>query len=149
MGRRHGWDNSWDVKAMSNYNTITSISESPVREGVIYAGTDDGLIHLSEDSGKSWKDITPPNQPKWTLISIIEPSPHDPKTAYVAATRYKLDDTRPLVYKTKDLGKSWVEISNGIPNDDFTRVIRSDKIHPGLLYIGTETGVYVLSLIHI
>ena len=134
---------SLDTTGVEHYGTIFALAESPIIEGLFWVGTDDGLIHLSENGGKSWRDITPPDLPEWTLISIIEPSPYDPKTAYVAATRYKLDDTRPLVYKTNDLGKSWMKISNGIPNNDFTRVIRSDKMHPGLLYLGTETGMYI------
>ena len=125
------------------YCTIFSLAESPHEKGVFWAGTDDGLVHISRDGGKSWNDVTPPDLPEWALINMIELSPHDRATAYIAATRYKLDDTRPMLYKTNDYGQTWVKITDGIPEDDFTRVIREDKTHRGLLYAGTETAVYV------
>jgi hypothetical protein len=106
-------------------------------------GSDDGLIHLSRDGGQTWDNVTPPELPEWTLISMIEVSPHDPSTVYVAATRYKLDDVQPYLYKTHDDGKTWQLITDGIPAHDFTRVIREDPARRGLLYAGTETGVYV------
>ncbi|MGH2443017.1 MAG: glycosyl hydrolase, partial [Chloroflexota bacterium] len=101
------------------------------------------LVHLSRDAGQSWEVVTPPDLPDWALISIIEPSPHDPAVAYIAATRYKLDDYRPYLYKTADYGESWIGITAGIGAGDFTRVIREDPQRRGLLYAGTETGVYV------
>jgi photosystem II stability/assembly factor-like uncharacterized protein len=127
------------------YCTIFALAESPHRPGLLWAGTDDGLIHISEDGGHTWRNITPPAQmlPEWALISIIEPSPHDPATAYVAATRYKHDDTRPYLLKTNDYGRTWSLITDGIPADDFTRVVREDPNRRGLLYAGTETGIYV------
>ncbi|HEX5506697.1 MAG TPA: glycosyl hydrolase [Thermomicrobiales bacterium] len=127
------------------YDTIFALAESPHQAGVLWAGSDDGLIHLSKDGGKTWQNITPPADllPEWALISIIEPSPHDPATAYVAATRYKHDDTRPYLLKTSDYGASWQAITSGIPADEFTRTIREDPERRGLLYAGTETGVYV------
>ncbi len=125
------------------YCTIFALVESPHKAGVFWAGSDDGLVHISEDNGKTWTNITPPDLPEWALISIIEPSPHDPATAYVAATRYKSDDTTPYVYKTTDSGKTWTTITNGIPAGDFTRVVREDPEQRGLLYAGTETGIYV------
>jgi photosystem II stability/assembly factor-like uncharacterized protein len=127
------------------YCTIFAFVESPHEQGVFWAGSDDGLIHISKDGGKNWKNVTPPADllPEWALISIIEVSPHDPATAYVAATRYKLDDTAPYLLKTNDYGKTWTKIVNGIPEDDFTRTIREDLQRRGLLYAGTETGVYV------
>jgi hypothetical protein len=124
------------------YCTVFAFRESPHQPGLFWAGTDDGLVHISRDGGESWENITPPDLPEWSMISIIEPSPHDPATAYVAATRYKLDDTRPYLYKTNDYGKSWTKITGGIPEDDFTRVIRDDPERRGLLYAGTETGIY-------
>ncbi|MGH2561557.1 MAG: VPS10 domain-containing protein [Thermomicrobiales bacterium] len=124
------------------YCTIFAFAESPHQPGLIWAGTDDGLVHLSDDGGQTWRDVTPPDLPAWSLISIIEPSPHDPATAYLAATRYKLDDTRPYLYRTNDEGRTWTRISDGIPEDDFTRVIREDPNRRGLLYAGTETGIY-------
>ena len=125
------------------YCTVFALVESPHTAGVFWAGSDDGLMHRSEDDGKTWTNVTPPDLPEWALISIIEPSPHDPATAYVAATRYKHDDTTPYLYKTTDSGKTWTAITNGIPAGDFTRVIREDPERRGLLYAGTETGIYV------
>ncbi len=125
------------------YATIFAFRESPHEPGVFWAGSDDGLIHLSRDGGHTWVNVTPPDLPEWSLISIIEPSPHDPATAYVAATRYKLDDTRPYLYKTNDYGRTWSKITSGIPDHEFTRVIREDPARRGLLYAGTETGLYL------
>lgn len=125
------------------YCTIFAVAESNHEPGVIWTGSDDGLVHLSRDAGKTWTNVTPPELPEWALISIIDASPHDPATAYVAATRYKLDDTRPYLYKTNDYGRSWQKITHGIPDNDFTRVIREDPGRRGLLFAGTETGIYV------
>jgi photosystem II stability/assembly factor-like uncharacterized protein len=125
------------------YATIFAFRESPRESGVFWAGSDDGLLHLSRDGGKSWRNVTPPGLPEWAMISIIEPSPHDAAAAYAAATRYKLDDTRPYLYKTNDYGASWTAITNGIPEHEFTRVIREDPGRRGLLYVGTETGLYL------
>jgi photosystem II stability/assembly factor-like uncharacterized protein len=125
------------------YGTIFAFRESPHERGVFWAGSDDGLIHLSRDNGKSWQNVTPADLPEWSMISIIEPSSHDPATAYVAATRYKLDDTHPYLYRTNDYGTTWTPISNGIPEHEFTRVIREDPAQRGLLYAGTETGLFL------
>ncbi len=125
------------------YGTIFAFAESPVKQGVLWTGSDDGLIHVSQDGGENWENVTPPDMPEWALISIIDASPHDAAAAYVAATCYKSDDFQPYLFKTSDYGKSWTKIVNGIPADDFTRVIREDPERRGLLYTGTETGVYV------
>lgn len=125
------------------YATIFAFAESPHEPGVLWAGSDDGLIHLSRDDGKNWENVTPNELPEWTLINMIEPSPHDPATVYVAATRYRLDDNCPMLYKTNDYGATWTDISNGIREHDYTRVIREDPSRRGMLYAGTETGVYV------
>ncbi len=122
------------------YPTVFAFVESTLQRGLFWAGSDDGLIHVSRDSGKSWTNVTPQQLPEWAMISIIEASPHDPAVAYVAATRYKLDDTSPYLFKTRDHGQSWQRIDAGI--DDFTRVIREDPKRRGLLYAGTETGVW-------
>ncbi len=124
------------------YCTIYAFAESPVQPGLLWAGADDGLVHVSQDGGASWTNVTPAALPEWTMVSVIEPSRHDAATAYLAATRYKLDDNRPFIYKTADYGKTWTLIVDGIPKDDFTRVVREDPERPGLLYAGTETGVY-------
>lgn len=125
------------------YCTIFALAESPLQAGVFWAGSDDGLVHLSRDGGKTWENVTPPDLPVWALVSIIDPSPHDPAVTYVAATRYKLGDTEPYLYKTEDFGATWSRITNGIPAGEFTRVIREDPKQRGLLYAGTETGLYV------
>jgi hypothetical protein len=125
------------------YCTIFAFVESPLQAGLIWAGTDDGLVQLSQDGGQNWANVTPPDLPEWALISIIEPSSHDAATAYLAATRYKLDDTQPYLYKTTDMGQTWTKIVSGIPDDEFTRVIREDPTRAGLLYAGSETGLYV------
>ncbi len=124
------------------YGTVFTIAESPVKSGVIWAGSDDGLVHISKDGGANWTDVTPADLPEWSLISLIEASPHDAKTAYLAANRYKHDDFQPYLYKTNDSGVTWTKISGGIPVDDFTRVIREDPEQKGLLFAGTETGIY-------
>ena len=132
-----------DSAAAETYGTIFAFAESPHEKGVFWAGSDDGLVHISRDGGNSWHDITPEQLPPWTLISMIETCPHDPSTAYIAASRYKLDDTRPMLFKTNDYGKTWTDISNGIPQDAYTRVIREDLKRRGLLYVGTENGMHI------
>lgn len=132
-----------DNTGTEHYGTIFAFAESPRERGLFWAGSDDGLIHISRDNGETWENVTPQDLPEWALISIIEPSPHDPATAYVAATRYKLDDFQPYLYKTHNYGKTWVKITTGIPDNDFTRVIREDPQRRGLLFSGTETGLYV------
>ena len=124
------------------YCTIYAFAESPLEPGLLWAGTDDGLVHVSRDGGGTWNNVTPDGLPEWTMVSFIEPSRHDSGTAYVAATRYKLDDNRPFLFRTTDYGSTWTPIVDGIPGDDFTRVLREDTEQPGLLYAGTETGVY-------
>ncbi|MEZ4500241.1 MAG: hypothetical protein R2839_09220 [Thermomicrobiales bacterium] len=124
--------------ALETYATVFSLVESPHKRGLFWAGTDDGLIHLSRDNAKTWKNITPPDLPEWTMISSIELSPFDDKTAYVAGTRYKLDDYDPYLYVTRDLGKSWNRIDADMPRGDFTRVIRCDPQVPGLLCGGPK-----------
>jgi photosystem II stability/assembly factor-like uncharacterized protein len=125
------------------YGTIFAFAESPVQRGLFWAGSDDGLVHISRDNAQSWQNVTPPQLPEWALISIIEPSPHDPAVAYVAATRYKSDDFRPYLLKTADYGATWTLITEGIAENDFTRVIREDPVRRGLLFAGTETGIHV------
>jgi len=125
------------------YATIFAFAESPVDSNVLWAGSDDGYVNVSRNNGKSWTKVTPPDLPEFALISVIEPSSHSAAEAYVAATRYKLQDNRPYLYKTSDYGKTWTKIISGIPDYDFTRVIREDPGRRGLLYAGTETGAYV------
>src|SRR5581483_4168321 len=125
------------------YCTIFAFVESPLKRGLFWAGSDDGLVHVSQDGGETWNNVTPPTLPEWALISIIEASPHDPATAYVAATCYKQDNFKPYLFKTNDYGQTWTEIVTGIPDNDFTRVIREDPSRRELLFAGTETGIYV------
>ncbi|MEN3038687.1 MAG: glycosyl hydrolase [Candidatus Kryptonium sp.] len=125
------------------YCTIYAFAESPVKKGILWAGSDDGLVHVSTDNGKTWVNVTPKDLPEWSLISIIEPSPFDAGTAYIAVTRYKLGDFKPYIFKTTDYGKTWKKIVNGIPDTHFTRVVRADPNRKGLLYAGTEYGIYV------
>lgn len=125
------------------YGTVFALAESPLRRGLLWAGSDDGRIHVSENDGMVWRDVTPPDMAEGTLVSMIEASPGDAQTVYVAATRYKLDDPRPLLWKSTDLGRSWTAIQQGIAPADYTRVIRADPVRPGLLFCGTEQGVYV------
>jgi photosystem II stability/assembly factor-like uncharacterized protein len=131
-----------DNTSVEYYCTIFTVAESPLQQGVIWAGSDDGLVHVTRDNGKTWSNVTPRGLPEWIQINSIEASPHDAGTAYFAATMYKSDDYRPYIYKTTDYGKSWKKIVGGIPNDAFTRVVREDPNRRGFLYAGTETGMY-------
>jgi hypothetical protein len=124
------------------YGTIFYLAESPHEAGTIWAGTDDGLVHLTRDGGKSWSEVTPKGLPE-AQINAIEVSPHDKATAYVAVTRYKLNDFSPDVFRTTDYGRTWTRIVEGIPATTFVRVVREDTVRKGLLYAGTETGLYV------
>lgn len=125
------------------YATVFTIAESPKQQGVLWAGTDDGRLHVSRDSAATWTDVTPADLPDWSLMSIVEASAHDPAVAYLAANRYKNDDFKPYLFKTTNYGESWTKITGGIPDDDFARVIREDPERRGLLFAGTETGIYV------
>ena len=125
------------------YGTIFALAESPVKAGVLWAGSDDGYVQVSTDAGKTWKNVTPKDMPAFARINTIDPSPHDPATAYVAALKYKQDDYRPYLYKTSDYGKTWTKITQGIANDDYMRVVREDPKRRGLLYAGGEKGIYV------
>jgi photosystem II stability/assembly factor-like uncharacterized protein len=131
-----------DDTSVEYYNTIFTFVESPIEAGLLWAGSDDGLIHISKDNGETWENVTPKGMPE-TMVSILDASHHDPGTAYFAATRYKFGDFQPMIYKTSNYGKSWKRINNGIPATDFTRVVREDPNKKGLLYAGTETGMYV------
>lgn len=128
------------------YNTIFSVTVSPHERGVIWAGTDDGRVHITRDDGATWTDITPDGMELASTVDVIEVSPHDAATAYMAVHRYRMDDFRPLIYKTDDYGNSWQELTdgtNGIPADHPVRVVREDPDQQGLLYAGTEFGLFV------
>jgi photosystem II stability/assembly factor-like uncharacterized protein len=140
-----GGDITLDITSIEYYDTVFALSESPLQKGMLWAGTDDGLIHLTRDDGKNWENVTPKNLPEWSMVSNIEASPHDAGTAYVAIDRHKLDDFSPFVYKTHDFGKTWTLINSGIPAGAYVRSVREDPKLKGLLYAGTETGVYFSS----
>ncbi len=127
------------------YSNLFAISESPLEKGVIWVGSDDGLIHVTRDNGQTWEDVTPGTKlsPKLNMINCIDPSPFKKGTAYVAATSYKFGDYTPYLYKTTDYGKSWTLITRGIKPTHYTRAVRSDKTREGLLYAGTEWGMYI------
>lgn len=134
-----------DNTGVEVYATIFAMAESKLEEGVFWAGSDDGLMHITKDDGKNWENITPPSglMPEWTMINSIETSPFQKGTAYVAATGYKRNDFAPYLLKTEDYGKTWALITNGIEKDHFTRVVRTDPGRKGLLYAGTEAGMYI------
>ncbi len=132
-----------DNTSVEYYGTIFTLMESPVEKGVIWTGSDDGLVQVTRDGGKKWDNVTPKNMPEWIQVNSLDASPHKGGTAYVAGTMYKSDDFKPYLYKTSDYGKTWKKITNGIPDGAFTRVIREDPNRQGLLYAGTETGMYV------
>jgi gas vesicle protein len=125
-----------------NYGTLSYVIESPHEKGVIWTGSDDGYVQITRDNGASWQNVTPVGLQE-CLINAIEVSPHDPATAYIATTRYKFNDHTPGLYKTTDYGKTWAKISNGIPNNAFTRVVREDDKRKDLLFAGTELGVFI------
>jgi photosystem II stability/assembly factor-like uncharacterized protein len=132
-----------DITSVEYYDTVFALAESPLKQGMLWAGTDDGLIQLTRDDGKTWENVTPKDMPEWSMVSIIDASHHDPGTAYAAIDRHKLDDLNPLIYKTHDYGKTWTRINNGIPAGAYVHAVREDPAMTGLLYAGTETGVYV------
>jgi photosystem II stability/assembly factor-like uncharacterized protein len=125
------------------YDTVFSIAPSPLAKGLIWAGTDDGLIQITRDEGKSWTNVTPKGLAEWSRISLIEASPHDAGAAYVAIDRHQNDDLAPYIYKTSDYGATWHRITTGIPDGVFVRAVREDPKKKGLLYAGTERGVFV------
>lgn len=132
-----------DNTGVEYYCTIFAIDESPITEGVIWAGSDDGLIHLTRNGGQDWTNITTSNIPEWLMINSIEPDPFNEAGCYIAGTLYKTGDYKPYLFKTDNWGKTWTKIINGIDNEHFTRVLRADPERKGLLYAGTETGMYI------
>jgi photosystem II stability/assembly factor-like uncharacterized protein len=122
--------------------TCACVVESPHRRDEIWASTDDGLVHVTRDGGKSWKDVTPKGLPELAYVGCVEVSAHDADTIYVAATRYKLADYRPHLFKSTDGGRSWKSINGNLPKDEISRVVRADPVAKGLLYVGTETGIH-------
>lgn len=132
-----------DDTSVEYYCTIFALTESYQNPQILWVGSDDGLVHITKDSGQNWENITPQQMPKWSLISMIETSVFEEGTAYLAVDRHELDDFGPYIYKTDNFGKSWTQITNGLPKNSFIRVVRQDPKRKGLLYAGTETGVFV------
>ncbi len=132
-----------DNTGVEVYDTIFSVVESPVQKDLIWAGTDDGLIQLTRDGGQHWENVTPKAMPEWGTVSMIEASPRDAGTAYVAVERHKSDDFTPYIFKTTDFGKTWSKLAEGIPTNDYVHAVRIDPRHLNLLFAGTEQGVYV------
>jgi photosystem II stability/assembly factor-like uncharacterized protein len=132
-----------DNTGVEVYDTIFSVVESPVQKDLIWAGSDDGLVHITRDAGQHWDNVTPKSMPDWGTVSMIEASPTEAGTAYTAVERHKLDDFAPYVFKTTDFGKTWAVLVNGLPAGNYVHAIRADPKRAGLLFAGTEGGVYV------
>ena len=132
-----------DNTGVEVYDTIFSVVESPMQKDLIWVGTDDGLVQLTRDGGQHWENVTPKAMPDWGTVSMIEASPKDAGTAYVAVERHKLDDFAPYIFKTSDFGKSWTKLVNGLPANVYVHAVRVDPSHLGLLFAGTEAGMYV------
>jgi photosystem II stability/assembly factor-like uncharacterized protein len=132
-----------DQTGVETYAVVFALAPSPIDGKVIWAGSDDGLVHVTRDGGQNWTKVTPPGLPDFARISLIEASPHNAGTAYVAANRYQRADRAPYVYRTADYGATWTKIVTGVRPDDFARVIEEDPKRKGLLFLGTETGIYV------
>ena len=132
-----------DNTGVEVYDTIFSVVESPLQKDLIWAGSDDGLVHLTRDGGQHWENVTPKAMPEWGTVSMIEASPRDAGTAYMAVERHKLDDFAPYIFKTTNFGKSWTMLVSGIPADDYVHAVRTDPRRPGLVFAGTEKCMYV------
>jgi len=132
-----------DNTGVEYYATIFAVTESPKQEGLIWTGSDDGLVHITKDGGKNWENVTPKKMPEWMMINNIEIDPFTKGGAYIVGTKYKTGDYSPYIYKTENYGKSWKLIVNGIGSEDFTRALKADPKRKGLLYAGTERGMYI------
>ena len=132
-----------DNTGVEYYGTIFAATESTFEKGLLWTGSDDGLVHISTNDGKDWKNVTPKNMPEWMMINCIEVDPFTKGGAYIVGTKYKTGDYTPYIYKTTNYGKSWKLITNGIEPEDFTRALRADPKRKGLLYAGTERGMYI------
>ena len=132
-----------DNTSVEYYCTIFTATESSIEKDLLWTGSDDGLIHVSKDGGANWSNVTPKDCPKWMMWNTIEVDPFKKGAAYIVGTRYKLDDFTPYIYKTEDYGQTWKLITTGIASNHFTRVVRADQKRAGLLYAGTEYGMYI------
>ncbi|MBW2059844.1 MAG: glycosyl hydrolase, partial [Deltaproteobacteria bacterium] len=143
MGEISGGPISSNASSLFHVSLIRTLAESPLKKGELWVGTDDSTIQVSTDGGSSWQDVSPPDLLEWTTITAIDVSPHRPGTVYISGERHRVSDRTPYLYKTTDYGNTWQRITNGIRENDYSWVIREDPVRPGLLYAGTETGVYV------
>jgi photosystem II stability/assembly factor-like uncharacterized protein len=132
-----------DQTGVETYGTVFALAPSRLEKDVIWAGSDDGLVHLTRDNGRTWQDVTPKSFPKYLKVTTIEDSPNRPGTAFLAGHMFLLDDMKPYLFKTTDYGKHWTAITKGIPSDEIMRSVREDVVRPGLLYAGTERGVWI------
>ena len=132
-----------DNTGVEVYCTIFTAAESPLEKDLLWTGSDDGLINVSKDGGANWENVTPPDAGKWMMWNCVEVDPFQKGTVYFVGTKYKMDDYMPYIFVTRDYGKSWIKITNGLPDSHFTRCIRADKKRQGLLYCGTEYGIYI------
>ncbi len=132
-----------DNTSIEYYDTIFAVAESPAQKGLIWAGSDDGLVHVTRDDGAHWQNVTPKEMPEWGTVSLIDPSPSNAATAYVAIDRHRLDDLAPYIFATHDFGKTWTKIVGGIPVGSFVHAVRQDPVNKSMLYAGTESGVFI------
>jgi photosystem II stability/assembly factor-like uncharacterized protein len=132
-----------DNTSVEYYGTIFAVAESPLQKGLIWAGSDDGLVHLTRDGGANWQNVTPRDLPEWGTVSRIDASPADAATAYVAVDRHRLDDFAPYIFSTHDFGKTWTKIVSGIPTGSFVHAVRQDPVNKNMLYAGAESGVFI------
>jgi photosystem II stability/assembly factor-like uncharacterized protein len=132
-----------DNTSVEYFDTVFAIAPSPLQKGLIWAGTDDGLVQLTQDEGQHWANVTPKGFPEWAAVDLIEPSPHSAGTAFVAIDAHRLDDFKPYIFRTVDFGKTWTQINSGIPAGAYVHAVRQDTRNPHLLFAGTERGIYV------
>ncbi|MEM6628987.1 MAG: glycosyl hydrolase [Bacteroidota bacterium] len=146
MGKVQSWDNPWDLNAMSNYNTVTSLAESPLAEGLVYAGTDDGILQITEDGGANWRKVelsSLPGAPELPFVNDVRADLHDANTVYLAMDNHKYGDFKPYLYVSKDRGKSWKSIAGNIPDRTLVWRVVQDHVKPELMFAATEFGIYV------
>jgi len=143
MGEISGGPISSNASSLFHVSVIRTIAESPLQEGELWAGTDDSTVQVSQDGGRDWRNVSPPDLPEWTTITAIDVSSHRRGTVYFSGERHRVSDRTPYLYKTTDYGSTWQRITSGIRENDYSWVIREDPVRPGLLYAGTETGAYV------
>ncbi len=132
-----------DNTSVEYYGTVFTLAESPIRRGLLWAGTDDGRVHITDNGGGKWIEVTPKQMPKFARIRMVEPSSKDSNVAYLSVDNHESDDYAPYAYRTNDGGKNWTLITSGLPRDSYVRVVREDPVDPNILYAGLETGVFV------